>query len=358
MKNMTLLIGLITIALIGAGCTSSQVGVSADELYSNILSTNDDFFAYYAEGEMTFHYGDGLSEKATFKEHVSQEGKRKVITIDNATNQQSIAVNDGFDLYFYEEANDTAIKIDLSDEAIPTLTHREQVTSMLENMKDTHYYEVKGEVVVNGIDTYHMVLTAKESNLLIGDIELWVDKKTWFMVKGISVAGDITTTIEYKEIDFSPQFDDDTFTIDLPSHITFTEVNDTLNESIKIIDSISDAEEIVQTPFYLFDEEDLSLLSIESYSLSGEIQEEVTLYYWKNDIPYLSLSVAPTYNEDAYLGGEKVTIRGSIVAEYLESLRYLIWDENNIQYSISILHPDVELDDIIQLVNEMKLSND
>ncbi|KHF41158.1 LolA family protein [Halalkalibacter okhensis] len=354
---MKRLIGYLMLLLIGTGC-SGQVTASSDEIISNVLASNKDIGSVYSEGEMLLYIDDELTEQVTFEEYVSSEGQRKIITSDAITNQQSMAVNDGETMVIYEQGSDTAHSIDVAGLDLPTsFTQKEQVTAMIENMKDTHSFEIKGEEEVLGFDTYHLLLKANAPSSIIGDMELWVDQKTWFVIKSKTISGETRSEMQYEYIDFSPTFPVDTFTLDLPDSVTIQPLEGG-NQAQQ--GTIAEAEEALETPFYVVDQENVSIREIEVYSFGGEVnRNEVTIYYSIDDDPAFLLSVFPTPEGPGMSLGNsgEESVRGHAI-EYMEEIRSIMWDEDGLRYSIIIENPDVSFEKALEAANQMTLSSE
>ncbi|QED48997.1 LolA family protein [Cytobacillus dafuensis] len=337
-----------------AGC-SGDLNVSAEEIITNVLEADKELKSYYAEGEMKFFEGDTLKEAHLMKEYVNENGKKKVMIIDKNTKNETVSVNDGKELITYDKKENKAFKIDVSSLDLPEKTQREQLIAMMEALKDTHNYEIIGEEKVNGFLTHHVKLIPKEKKSLLGEMEFWVDQKTWFLVKSISTVGENRSEIVYTKLDTSTKFAEDTFKINLPKDVEIKNIDEDLGQRIG---TIQDAEKGLGKPFLVFDEEDLTFSGVEILETKGEINRtEVSMNYLKEGNPQLNLSIFPAPEgqgmEIAYNG---LKVRGNN-AEYMEEIDALSWDEDGLRYSILINNPDLSLEDVMKMTEKMKLSS-
>lgn len=356
MNYKNILVGSVLSIGLLTGC-NSEISASAEEIVSNVLDTEDQVYDYYGESVMKVYENKTLKENIVVKES-AYKGKRKIITIDQNLNKQTTALNDGKQLILYEEGSKEAMSMDLSNaDMMPTnMTQKEQFTMILETLKDTHEYKVVGEEKVLGLNTYHIKLTPKDKKSIIGEMEFWVDQKKWFVVKSTTVTGDTRTESEYKKLDFSPDFPESTFTINLPKDVTIKSMEDLSQPSTG---TVEDAEKALGQAFLLFNEQSKLKPKIELMELKGELNRtEVNVTYTKDKTPYITISVFPIpEGPDTRLDGEKVTVRGQ-EGFYMEEMKALSWDEKGLRYTILIEDPYLKLDEAIQLLNEMELSSE
>ncbi|MEC2075242.1 hypothetical protein [Metabacillus fastidiosus] len=362
MKNLkVLLISSTLIVGILSGCTEKTV-MASDEIMTNILSTSKEFQAYYAESE-TKTFQDGKETDAfTMKEYVNNEGQKKVITKDTKTNKESIAFNDGKQVLTYVVGSKEAISLNVEGVDLPVdQTHKEQFTNMLESMKDSHKTEVIGEEKILNLNTYHLKLTANRKNSILGDIDFWVDQKSWFIIKSSFTNAETRVDTEYKKLDFNPVFEKDTFTVYLPEDVVITPAE---NMIAPRFGSIEEAKKVIKQEFLLFNDPELSFgeeIEISEFSSEAGTHKEIVVNYKdKNDHPSFSLTIFKTQETEGIdLGMETtdINIRG-YKATYIKKLNNLSWDENGLTYSILIENPDMTVEEIVKKAENMKLSSE
>ncbi|WP_195892845.1 LolA family protein [Bacillus massiliigorillae] len=344
---------MISIAVMG-GC-SQQMTASAEEIVSNAIEAGKEVEAYYAEATMKIYEKDQLKEESTIKEFVDVSGKRKVITEDKNKKQRVTALNDGKQLLMYDEGNRQAMSMDISNIDMPTSSPKDQMNMMLNAVKDSHKREIVGEEKINGFDTTHIKLTSKEKNDIMGDMDFWIDQKTWFVIKNESQTGDIKSVMEYKKIDFSPKFEENTFKLNIPDSIKIIPMEDMNKETEG---TIVDAEAAIGKPFLQFNVDDATVESIKINKLKGELNRtEVNISYKNDEGPLFHLAVFKTPE------GDKLKIKGNYKvrgqnAEYLELIRNISWDEDGVRYSLLIENPKLSLEDVLKMTEKMKLSSE
>ncbi|MGM7636070.1 LolA family protein [Bacillus sp. Hm123] len=355
-KTTWTMIGLSAVIMLGSisGC-SNKVTASADELIANVIESEHTPDSYSADLEMKVFEGDKLIEHAIVKEFSNKDGQKKIITENAMTKEKSIALNDGKQVLMYDEATGKALSMDMT-EAADNMSPKDQVIAMLDAMKETHDKKVVGEEKINGINTQHLKLQPKSKNTLMGETDLWIDQKTWFVLKSTMVTEDMRTETTYKNVDFSPSFKKDTFTLDIPKDVKIDSIEDMQTEKpVKM----EEAEQALGQPFLIFPEEFAQSTTITADELKGEINRtEVNIEYKKDQEPYVSLSVFPTpEGKDVELSTEDgTTVRGQ-KAEITAEINAVSWDEDGLRYVLMPLNPDLSVEDFIPQVENMQLSN-
>jgi outer membrane lipoprotein-sorting protein len=346
---------LLSISVLLLGGCSAGMNVSAEEIIHNALESEEELNSYYGKSEMKLYEGGELTDHAILEEYIA-DGKAKIITNGQLNNEVMEVLNDGEQMLMYDKANKEATSMDMSGMVdIGSVSPKEQFKLMVDSMKDSHSYEVIGEEKVLDFDTYHIKLKANKTDNLFGDFELWVDKKSWFVVKFISETGEMRTEFEYTDLDLSPDFDESTFTIDIPDDIEITSLEDDFGPDTV---TLEEAEKALGQPFYVFSEDEVQLSSVQMYDLTKELgRYEVELIFSSNEgIPLFTMSVFPT-NEGTEIEEGSLEIRGN-KAEFEEIINGIFWDEQGMRYSLLITNPDIDQEDIMKWAENMVLSSE
>ncbi|RKQ34000.1 LolA family protein [Oceanobacillus halophilus] len=346
---------LVSIIILLLGGCSQGMNVSAEEIIHNAIESEKDVTTYHGVSEMKMFDGEEMTEHIILEENVADE-KRKVLTKDQLLDQEVEVFNDGQKMIMYDKGKGQAHEMDTSELGdIAGSSPKDQLKTMMESMKDSHTYEMSGEEKVLDYDTYHIEIKANEADNLLGDMELWVDQKTWFVVKMISETGDVRTELEYTELDFSPEFPEGTFTLEIPDDVEIENLEESFGPDTV---TLEEAEEALGQAFLVLPEEEVHLSNVQMYDFSSELERyEVELTYSsEEDIPMFTLSIFPTPEEMAIEGAD-LEIRGN-PAEYEEVINGYLWDEDGLRYSLLMTNPDVEEEEILNMLENMKLSSD
>ncbi|WP_157764864.1 DUF2092 domain-containing protein [Solibacillus sp. R5-41] len=339
--------GTLAMGLLLGACSEEMSNLSPQEILDQAVQETTTLQTYY--GEYVMDIGDGQS--STVKEWV-KDGKRRV-ELQGSDNEHIITVNDGQKIMMLDVDKNIVNQFDFSDESKPFVTPslKEQATMMLNMIEDTHDIKVAGEEKIAGRDTYHIVATTEEKSL-IGDLEVWVDKENWMVLKSITKSADLEMVSEYKVIDLSPTLEDELFVLDIPegavvehqdTDITFEQV-----ELEKVIEKLG--------TFLIFTDEDLTLETIQDYG--SEKRPEFAFNYSKDGSNWLVLSILPKVqvDDEGSLGEEKITVR-NIEGEQIEmgNFRLIQWSEDNLTYNVMIENPDTTFEEIYAYIEKMEL---
>lgn len=346
------LVGVMTIGLVG--CSSEESKFSPEQVIQNTLKESKPVGSYYGEYDMTL-----AKEKMHVKEWVGKDSKRRIEISDDKGKQQSLSVNDGENMTSYDQAQNTAIVMSLSDElkGVSQPSPKEQAEQLLKVVKDTHDISLKGEEKILNRDTYHLVAKGKGEKTLFGDIEVWVDKENWMVLKtNISTIGGDTQT-EYTKIDFDAKIPDSTFTLDLPKDAKIQKIDSTMkSEQI----TSKELPTVFKKTFLYFPEKSkLKMAKIEVMDVVGH--KELEIDYEKDGVVYFSLTVLPTPKDNGEkmekIPGEKnVKVRGQkgSVME-MNTFRSVSWSEKGFNYTIMPTDPDLSVKEILKMVKDMEL---
>ncbi|MFD1412359.1 LolA family protein [Oceanobacillus jeddahense] len=346
-------IGLSIFLILLGGC-SQDMQVSAEEIIHNAIESENEITDFYGKSEMKTFEGEEITGEMVSEEYVSDDDM-KTVSEEQLTGSEVETIIDGEKMLVYDKTNESVMEVDTSEMGdIFTLSPKENFQSIIGMMEDSHTYEVIGEEELLDRNTFHIKLESKEANNLLGDVELWVDKESWFVVKTISETGEIRIETEYTELDFSPDFDKDTFTMDIPDDVEITNLDDMFtSESV----TLEEAEDALGQEFFIFSEEDIQLTDIQVYELSNEeVDLEIQLTYRTNDdVPIFNLFVSSA--DDTEIEDPNMEIRG-LPAEYEEMVESLTWNEEGLNYSLIRMDEEEGVDEIVEWAEDMVLSSE
>lgn len=338
-----------------SGCTAS-VTMSAEEIINNAIDAQKEELDYYAEAEVLVKENGVLVNKIQFSEY--QKGNNaKYIMEDKQTGDEIELLQEGRMLTYYNKKKNDAFTLELDDslDLMNQMNPKEELERTLEMMKDSHERKVMKEEVHLNRDVYHIHLKAKDLNSLFGDMDVWVDKLTWMIVKISSESGSAEIAATYTKLDFSPAFKENTFTLNIPENLKIRELDATMD----IMSSETTIDEIVTllgNEILLLNDTDWALVDLAKYdTIDGH---EFELVYRKEDVHQLRVHITESPKEDrlALDPDGKVHVRGQ-VALADKGLSMVLWDEAGLRYTITHDHPYYTLDDIKELAEDMKWSS-
>ncbi|MCM3341540.1 outer membrane lipoprotein carrier protein LolA [Paenibacillus sp. MER TA 81-3] len=329
---------LLASSILISGCQGGTLGLqlSGEQIVDKVLEEGKGKISYYAESTSVTYENGKRTDEFKMKEWLDANTDRKRVEV-TTNHDSSVSVNDGKRIVVLDRTKGEAYRMQLQDQAQP-LTQREQVKALLESLRESHEFETLGEEKVGEWNTIHFKATAKKKSDLFQRMELWIDPKSWMVLKSIFESGPVTSENLYTKLDLSPEFTDDVFTLEIPDGVTVRELDDM--KSMKNV-SLPEAEAALGQSFLQWKQAEGKLAGIELYDMQGELRRtEITLNYWKDDKPYFMMSVFPAPEDegdkdDSYYG-EKVKVRGK-AGTYSDTLRSVTWDEGGLRYTI---YPD------------------
>ena len=342
MKKMIYSATLTFTLMLGACSVTEEF--APQEILNNTMQETSDVDSYYAEYTMDF--GDGTM--ATAKQW-TKNGKSRV-EIEDDNGESSIAVNDGKQIILYTSTEQTATALELTSETEgmmqPTL--KEQIVNIYNSIKDTHEITIGDEEKIAGHDTYHLIAKSKEKDTLFGDMEFWIDKKTWMPLKSITTGGDVTSTIAYTKYEPNAKVDDAVFNFELPEGVELVQQKIELPTNI----TLDDAKGMLDGLLVLPESTGYTIDTIEDMHTDTN---GISINYVKDEALQFSISVfKPT--EPLTDIENPITERGFEGSTDDFGFRLLQWDENGLRYSVLFQNEELSYDDFVKLAEKMEVT--
>ncbi|OBW51696.1 hypothetical protein A9986_16430 [Solibacillus silvestris] len=333
---------ILTLSL--AAC-SNEENYSPQEILNQAMQETSELDSYYGEYKTTMDDGTEMLSKQWEK-----KGKTRVEMVDS-TGEESITVNDGKTLTSYSKTTNEAMIFELGPEveSLVRPTLKEQALNTLEQIKNSHDITIGEEEKIAGHETYHLIAKAKKQNTLIGDMEIWVDKKTWMTLKTISASGDMKITSEFTKFEPNSKIDDAKFSVDIPEDAVVKV------ESFKPLEQLT-VEQAVEKigPFLIFPESlGYTMEGIEDMGVTDT--GEIALTYSKNGDKQFSLSI---FKPIQSIGEEEelIEVRGQKGSKIeLGTFKTIQWDEEGLRYNVILENPDLTFEEILQLTEKMEI---
>lgn len=325
---------LLASSVLISGCQSNLgFNLSGEQIVDKVLENGKESFSYYGESLSTTYENGKQKDSYLMKEWLDGETDRMRLEV-TSEKDSTVTVNDGHQFIVWDQTGGEAFRMSVRGDS-PPLTQREQMKQMLEKLQATHDFETVGEEKVGQWNTIHFKAIAKKKDDLFQRMELWIDPKTWMMLKTVFESGPVRSESIYTKLDMSPSFDEDTFKLDIPEGISVLDLDPTM-ETRNV--TLAEAEAALGRPFLQWRADGVKLMETNMYDLQEEFDRiEISLNYWKDDQPYLTLSVSTAPPEGAGMGTEygmeKVEVRGQ-TGFYDDSLHSLWWNEDGLRYTM------------------------
>lgn len=343
--------GLVTALIFSLVGCNTQGSYSPQEIIDQALQETKEADTYY--GEYTMDMGE-LGGKAQVKEW-TKDGKRRIeMTSENG--EHIISVNNGSQLITYDVVGNTVHKMNYAEGAFDGLqSPKDQAEILFKMMKDSHDISIAGEEKIAGRDTYRIVAKAKKTDTLLGDMEVWIDKKTWLTLKTTTNSAGNKMTTEYTKLDVDKKIDDAQFTVDIPEDATVEEMSeeDYASETVTLDEAKVQLGQFLMLP-------EAEGLTVHTISLDKGLEErpEFTFEYVKEEVQQFSVSVFKVDASHAELdnisGEKEIEVRGQKgTIMDTENFRYISWQEKGYQYGIIIENPELTTEDILAYAQQM-----
>lgn len=335
--------------IILVGCIGMEQ-YSPEQVMQNAIASETEDIPYYGVQTITI-----TDPEETFDMEVKEWRKGdKSLEKVTADGEMMVTLMNGNKITVYDQEANTLMETEFDNPDELTFSAKERIEELLDMVGDTHSVEKQADEKIAGREAIHLVAEKnKGEKSLYGRQEMWIDKENWLLLKTISNSGDSRITLEYTTIEMDPKMGDSVFEIDVPDDVIVEEYDDAMEEVITLEEGI----EKLGSPFMYFrDKDGLKLDVITSYEIADDPLVELT--YNLDDLPYMNLSIMLS-DDEMDLDGDEVTetisIRGE-EGEYIElgEMQMLSWEEGKMAYTITFINPDMTLDEVKVLVDEME----
>lgn len=362
-KKITLLIcGIIITSALCTGCSlnenSSQVSgtIIPEKIISNVINNEENPRSYYGEFKIQVYENDKMISESFSKEWVQPDNKRRT-EINGDKDGETIITCDGKNIALYcKDTNQAIVGSVLS--GIGQKDPKKQILDELSFMNKSHYIENKGEEKLSGRKVYHLYGKPKE-NSLIGDVEYWIDKDDWFIVKSIVNSGESKFITEYTKIQFNPKIKEDIFTQKIPDNAEITNADEAENVQNITLDQLKTKLNCDKPLTYKGN--DYNMDRIEYLDNGEELGDECNqIYVDDRNLEIFTISMKKYKKADNLEGlkvpGEKdIVIRGKEGSSIENNnFKCINWVEDDISYNIFTVSPNMSLEKCKEIVEKME----
>lgn len=347
------------LALTLVGCNENEnnkmtKAIIPEEIITRVVGSNEKSSSYYGEAKIENYENKKKTYEYVMKEWVSSDNKERTDIISDSEN--SIVVSDGKTIAIYMKNENELIKSSvLKNNSIPK-NSKDMVMNELERINKTHLIENKGEEKLNERKVYHLYGKPKNSNSLFGDVEYWIDKERWFIVKSITNSGNITICMEYTKLDFDVDIDDKIFNIDMPKDVKITNTDEMEENKIITVDELSSKLGIKPL---IYKDNDYKLNRIEYIKGNDLTDDEFTEVYTDiNDIEAFSISVfkkRSIENDEIFSNEQKLKVRNTEgLCMESNDFKIISWNENGLTYNVFTIAPNINTEQLKEIVEKLK----
>ncbi len=359
-KFMGLILSITVImSIVTTGCGNSGSGNTTlipEKIVDKVIDNENVSKAYYGEAKIEFYENDKKLYETTMKEWWKPKNKRRAEMISKEEGKV-ISTNDGKKITIYtEKTNTVMISPDLGEEEIFHRDPRKIAMDELEFINKTHTIENKGEEDINGRSVIHIQGKPKEKDSILGNVDYWIDKDNWFIVKSIIISGNSKISTEYTKLDFDIKIKDEIFTHEVPDDAKIVNLDEETKSEIMTLEEV---EKKLNTKILSYKGEDFKLDRIEYLKNNPEIGEDFNqIYVDEKGIEIFTITVkkAMKLDESAEIPGEKSSIiRGKKGNEMEQNtFKSVFWEDNAVNYSIFTVAPNFTLENCKEIAEKLQ----
>ncbi len=336
---------LLLSLLILQGCSVNTI--SGNEVMASILDVDESATSYY----MKTAYEGYENKPFTMKEWRMADGRYRVEMYEGETLAfESVFSGDNHVMVDYEE--EQILVYDATETAeYWTRSPKGSMTQMLHAMHDHYDITVREEKEVLGREVF--VLDMKSRNMEKDEMEIWVDKENWVILKMDFKFEEDWMTSEAIEFELRPKVDAELFTVD--ESLDFDELSlgeISSNETIDLEEAKRQASFSFLTPIDGYQVHEASTYPRQDdevgINLTYSDEEGKILFsyeFFKRSDPLVKV----------FGNEQEIKIRkteGLMIWD--ETLNMVAWQEDGIQYSF---YPEAPLtkDEVVEIIEEMKV---
>lgn len=341
----------ITMMLVG--CKGMEQ-YSPEQVMKNAIAAESEETSYYGEQTITM-----TDPEETFEIYV-KEWRSGDKSLEEVTTDGEVMVTlvDGKNISVYDPQENTLMETEFDNPDELHFSSKERIEELLDSIGDTHTIERQAEEKIAGREAIHLVANKnKGKKSLQGKQEMWIDKENWLLLKTVFNTGDSQITIEYTTLEMEPKMDDTVFQLDVPDDVIIETFDDDIEEEITLEEGVKR----LGSPFMYFKDKDgLILEEIIAYEIADDPMIE--LAYNLDGLPYMDLSVMlieedmigeEDFEEDEIT--EVISVRGK-EGKYIDfgDMEMLSWEEGPFAYTITFINPNITVEEVKALVDEME----
>ncbi|MFC6719678.1 DUF4367 domain-containing protein [Natrialbaceae archaeon GCM10025810] len=322
-----------------------------DELLENALEADANVENVHGVQTVTMATDDEVVEtKQEVWARGSDQMRTEVLESDNP-DEIDVMVANGSTTWMYDEDANKASVMELA-------FGDEDLDAFGDALVDVGYGNVSASVegtdTIADRDVYVLELTPDGDDAMFESTTMLIDQETHYPLKQettTSIGGDLTITLEFEEIDFDPEVDDDLFTFEPPEDAEVYDANDFEPQQF---DDVEGAESAV--PFEIPEPDVPEEFTLETVTASENMYgSTATQQYADESGTFLSVSVGDAAGTASVLeqDGETVEIDDveAVVREAPDlGTATVRWQDDGLTYTVN---GDLETDELVAIAESI-----
>lgn len=345
------------IALCCTACFSKGKEFRPDYVIENALKS-DETISYYAESETFIRENDEDHSSSITKEWISKDGSGRMETVYD-DGSKLIITSRLNNIQVYDTESNELLEGNFSDLEDISYSPKEEMTTLIEGIQDTHNIEYIGEEKLLGRKTHHIRAIPRDNTSLNGEQEHWFDAEYWIVFRSKFTFGDTMSEIVYTHFEPNVELGDSLFTIEPTEDMTVIDL-DEINPETPI--SFEEFQQLTKEKVVYFPEDaELEIESILLFEME-DMPESYTINYVNNGLPFASLEINETPSDWISYDEEDVE-EIQVGVQYINFQTVFdqdvyMWEHDGIYYEIWMNDPSVSQDEVLHLIDGMEKVND
>lgn len=335
-------------AIFVSGCSDSRFS-SSEDIMEELLQQSEKAQvpnSIYQETVTTNYENDQMVNKETLKYWQDFETGKDRFEFRSDGNPTRYSVFNGQERIVYTEGEEQALIMgppkNPPTKGVSTI---DNLIQMIQSLSSTHEITFAGEEKIEGVDTYHLKLKAKDQNAIVGNQEFWINQETWMLKKAISEIGNKRQETLYTASEANPTVADNFYNFKLPEGVKRIEDQ----SGLKIV-SLDDIKSFFnQQIFYYPGTKEIQMLP-------GEQNDNfISINYTKEGLTYLTIFMEKAEeNEEKIQGDYKIRGNAAQLTKQNGVGYSLTWIEDGIKYTIFDAPNVLKKEDILKIAENME----
>lgn len=357
-----ILVGIISIVLTACSYKKEVIEnktIISENILAKVIEQNEKIDTYYAEGILETYDNNKKNTSFEIKEWKSfNKMRHEAKEVDKI---QNIVTYDGNRLVInFLNENEFMISKDADIKSFldNPINFKDTLIDQFKIFSKTHSFENYGESKLNGYDVYHLVGKPDDSNSILGEVEYFICKDNWFILKTVSTSGNTKIVNEYKKVEFNKNLKEDLFVQKIPKDAEVIDLDEEVNESEKEV-TFEEATEKLNQKILSYKEGRFKLDKVIYIDNDDEIGDEYNqIYLDEKGREAFTITAKKSINLDEEIkvtGEEEIKVRDKKGTSMdINDFKLIHWQEEGLNYSIFSTVVDISLEDLKNVAENLK----
>jgi hypothetical protein len=194
--------------------------------------------------------------------------------------------------------------------------------------------------------------------MFLGDVEVWLDLKTWMPLKMVMNEEDFESVMLYESIEYNQKFDDDLFIFTPPEGAKVESFEESMESHMPENMSIEEIQEQVD-----FNVPQITEIP-KGYELIGSYFDKefnlIDFGYENNSGEMINLTISPVgedvgYPEEMMEEAQRITVNGNAgLLVGSEGMFFLSWEKEDLSFMLAGMGPSMTSDSLLKVAESVE----